>query len=192
MLVVGQKSAMVYGLSPDNGKVQWKTSLGMGGALGGIHWGMATDGKYVYAANADNKYAVTGKIDSLHQPAPGIYALDVATGKVMWKAAAPPCNGKMGCIEANSAAPLVIPGVVFAGALDGHIRAYSATDGQILWDVNTVQDFETVNGIKGRGGSIDGPSPVVSDGMLVCQFGLWPFWRISRQRAAGVCGGEVS
>ena len=174
ILVVGQKSAIVYGLSPEDGKLIWKTPLGMGGALGGIHWGMATDGRYVYAANADNKYGV-GKIDSLHRPAPGIYALDVATGQVMWKAAAPPCHGRTGCIEANSAAPTVIPGIVFAGALDGHIRAYATTDGQILWEYDTLREFQTVNGIQGKGGSIDGSSPTVSDGMLYVNSGYGLF-----------------
>lgn len=175
ILVVGQKSAMVYGLSPDDGKLLWKTSVGMGGALGGIHWGMATDGQYVYAANADNKYALTGKVDSLHRPSPGIYALEVATGKLVWKAATPPCGDRKGCIEANSAAPTVIPGVVFAGSLDGHIRAYASADGKILWDYDTVHEYQTSNGVVGKGGSLDGPSPVVSDGMLFVNSGYGLF-----------------
>lgn len=175
MLVVGQKSAEVYGLSPDNGKLLWKTSVGLGSALGGIHWGMATDGQYVFAANADNKYALFGKTDSLHRPAPGLYALAVTTGKVVWKAASPPCGDKKGCIEANSAAPTVIPGVVFAGGLDGHMRAYSTSDGKILWDYDTVHEFDTVNGVKGKGGSLDGPSPVVADGMLFVNSGYGLF-----------------
>ena len=54
ILVAGQKSGVVYALSPDNGKLIWQTRIGKGGMLGGIHWGMATDGKYVYAPNADN------------------------------------------------------------------------------------------------------------------------------------------
>lgn len=174
ILVVGQKSAIVYGLSPEDGKLIWKTPIGMGGALGGIHWGMATDGQYVYAANADNKYGV-GKIDSLHQPAPGIYALDVMTGNVIWKAATPPCGTRKSCIEANSAAPTVIPGVVFAGALDGYIRAYSSTNGRILWEYDTIREFQTVNGIQGKGGSIDGSSPTVSDGLLFVNTGYGLF-----------------
>ncbi|WP_332369760.1 hypothetical protein [Spirosoma telluris] len=91
------------------GKSSGKPELA-GGSSGGIHWGMATDGKYVYASNADNKYGIDPKVDSLVKPAPGLFALEVATGKVVWKAAAPPCEGKKGCIEANSAAPTVIPG----------------------------------------------------------------------------------
>ncbi|MVM32962.1 PQQ-binding-like beta-propeller repeat protein [Spirosoma sp. HMF4905] len=175
ILVVGQKAGIVYGLSPDNGKVIWQTRIGRGGALGGIHWGMATDGKYVYAANADNKYGINPKVDSLIKPEPGLFALDIATGKIVWKTAAPSCDGKKGCIEANSAAPTVIPGLVFAGTLDGHIRAYSTTDGKILWDYDTVKAYQSVNGIEGKGGSIDGSAPVVADGMLFVNSGYGLF-----------------
>ncbi len=48
LLIVGQKSGVVYSLSPDDGKLIWKTRIGKGGALGGIHWGMATDGQHIY------------------------------------------------------------------------------------------------------------------------------------------------
>ena len=175
LLVVGQKAGNVYGLSPDDGKVIWQTRIGHGGALGGIHWGMATDGKLVYAANADNKYGINPTVDSLVKPAPGLFALDVTTGSVVWKTPAPSCEGKKGCIEANSAAPTVIPGVVFAGTLDGHLRAYSTTDGKILWDYDTAKTYQTVNGIDGKGGSIDGPSPVIADGMLFVNSGYGMF-----------------
>lgn len=175
LLVVGQKAGIVYGLTPETGKVLWQTRVGHGGALGGIHWGMATDGKLVYAANADNKYGINPKIDSLIKPAPGLYALDVSTGDVVWKTPSPSCEGKRGCLEANSAAPIAIPGVVFAGGLDGHLRAYSATDGKILWDYDTAKEYQTVNGIKGKGGSIDGPSPVVADGMVFVNSGYGLF-----------------
>ncbi|MBD2757668.1 outer membrane protein assembly factor BamB family protein [Spirosoma validum] len=178
LLVVGQKAGIVYGLSPDDGNVIWQTRIGHGGALGGIHWGMATDGKLVYAANADNKYGINPKVDSLIKPAPGLFAIDIMTGNVVWNTPAPSCEGKKGCIEANSAAPTVIPGVVFAGTLDGHLRAYSTKDGKILWDYDTDKPYQTVNGIEGKGGSIDGPSPVVSDGMLFVNSGYGMFGEI--------------
>jgi polyvinyl alcohol dehydrogenase (cytochrome) len=127
---------------------------------------MATDGKYAYASNADNIYALD-KRDTSVKASPGIYALDLNTGEVAWKTPAPSCQGRKGCLVANSAAPIVIPGVVFAGGLDGFIRAYSSADGKILWEFDTVQEFETAVGIKGRGGAIDGPGPVVSGGMLL-------------------------
>jgi polyvinyl alcohol dehydrogenase (cytochrome) len=64
-----------------------------------------------------------------------------------------------------------IPGVVFSGALDGHLRAYSTADGQILWDVDTARDYKTVNGVPANGGAIDGPGPVIVNGMLYANSG---------------------
>ena len=52
-----------------------------------------------------------------------------------------------------------LPGIAFSGSVDGHMRAYSAADGKILWDFDTIRTYETVNGVPGRGGSIDGPGP---------------------------------
>lgn len=173
-LMVGQKAGVVYALSPDNGSLLWKTRIGKGGALGGIHWGMATDGKNVYAANADNALALDPD-DTTLNGTPGIYALDIITGKVIWKAAAPEVAGKESYLAANSAAPAVVPGVVFAGSNDGHIRAYSTTDGHVLWDFYTIKKYETVNGIEGNGGSIDSHAPVMADGMLYVNSGYSQF-----------------
>jgi len=60
----------------------------------------------------------------------------------------------------------VIPGIAFLGSWDGHIRAYETKTGKMIWDFNTVQDFETVDGVKARGGSIISMGPVVADGMF--------------------------
>jgi polyvinyl alcohol dehydrogenase (cytochrome) len=135
---------------------------------------MATDGKYVYAANSDQIYGLDRR-DSTIKASPGLYALDIATGKVIWKAPSPDCGGKAGCLASNSAAPTVVPGVVFAGGLDGHIRAYSSSDGSILWDFDTAKGYGDVNGTKAQGGAIDGPSPVVADGMLYINSGYGMF-----------------
>jgi polyvinyl alcohol dehydrogenase (cytochrome) len=177
LLLAGQKAAVVYALSPGSGRLIWKTRVGKGGALGGIHWGMATDGKQVYAANADN-LLVLDQADSSQHPAPGLFALDIHSGKIVWRTAPPAGPPDRRWLAANSAAPAVIPGIVFAGALDGHIRAYATGDGKILWDFNTAKEFESTNGIKGKGGSIDGPAPVISDGMLFVNSGYGMFGQI--------------
>ncbi|HLY70563.1 MAG TPA: PQQ-binding-like beta-propeller repeat protein [Puia sp.] len=174
ILVAGQKSGMVYALSPASGRIIWKTRIGKGGALGGIHWGMATDGQYLYAANADNILALDKRDTSL-KASPGLYALDVMTGKIIWKTASPACTGNQNCIAGNSAAPAMVPGIVFAGGLDGHMRAYSTRDGKIIWDFDTNKEYETTNGIKGKGGAIDGPAPAVSGGMLFVNSGYGMF-----------------
>jgi polyvinyl alcohol dehydrogenase (cytochrome) len=71
-----------------------------------------------------------------------------------------------GCSPAQSAAVSVIPDVVFSGGLDGHLRAYLSKSGQIIWDMDTALDYDTVNGLQGKGGSLDGPGPVVVDGLV--------------------------
>lgn len=173
-LIAGQKAGVVYALSPDDGSLLWKTRIGKGGMLGGVHWGMAADGENVYAANADNTLALDPDDTSMHA-SPGIYALNIITGKVVWKTEAPAVPGKESYLAANSAAPAVVPGIVFAGSNDGYIRAYSATNGDVLWHYNTIQKYQTVNGIEGNGGSIDSPAPVMADGMLYVNSGYSQF-----------------
>ena len=133
---------------------------------------MATDGRYAYAPNSD-RGAIIVDVSPDRDPYPCLHALDLMTGQVVWSAPPPDdaCEGKQGCFLANSAAAAVIPGVVFAGGLDGHIRAYSADDGRILWDFDTTGVTETSNGVPGRGGAIDGPGPVIAGGMLFTNSG---------------------
>jgi polyvinyl alcohol dehydrogenase (cytochrome) len=64
-----------------------------------------------------------------------------------------------------------IPGVVFSGSMDGHLRAYATKDGKILWDYDTAKDFDTVNAVPGKGGSLDGPGPAIAGGILVVNSG---------------------
>lgn len=70
---------------------------------------------------------------------------------------------------------MVIPGIVFAGTLDGHIRGYAARSGKILWDFETAATFKTSDGIEGKGGSLDGPAPVIAHGMLFVNSGYGMF-----------------
>ncbi|RYZ29440.1 MAG: dehydrogenase, partial [Sphingobacteriales bacterium] len=84
LLVAGQKSGVVHAISPDDGKMVWQTRIGKGGMLGGIHWGMASDNKYVFACNSDNTTAID-KRDTSVKASPGLYALDISTGKIAWQ-----------------------------------------------------------------------------------------------------------
>jgi polyvinyl alcohol dehydrogenase (cytochrome) len=180
ILVVGQKSGVVFALDPDDGgRVLWSTRVGKGSALGGIHWGMATDGRYAYATVSD-RAAVIVDVAPDFAPAPGVHALDLVSGEVVWSATAPAatCGDEAGCHAAFSAAPTVIEGAVFAGGLDGWIRAYAAEDGTLLWESDTTREFtpnETASGVGGRGGAIDGPGPVVADGRVYVNSGYGVF-----------------
>ncbi|MGL6269875.1 MAG: PQQ-binding-like beta-propeller repeat protein, partial [Chitinophagaceae bacterium] len=155
ILVIGQKSGVVHALNPETGTIIWNKRIGKGGALGGIHMGMATDGKYIYAPNSDNIYALDSSDKSIVS-APGLYALDILTGNVIWHTKIPECDtARKGCLSSNSAAPLAVPGLVFAGGLDGQIRAYDNSNGKILWSFDAVRDFQAINGVKGKGGALD-------------------------------------
>ncbi len=168
-LISGQKSGIVWALDPDQqGEVLWQMRVGKGGPLGGVQWGNASDSEKVYAAVSD--HFATKNLSE----AGGIFALKLATGERVWSTPAPACS-KPNCSPAQSAAVTVIPGVVFSGSLDGHLRAYSTAEGKIIWDVDTAIDYQGVNGVKGKGGSLDGPGPVVVGGILYVNSGYGMF-----------------
>lgn len=176
ILLAGQKSGVVYALDPDQkGAILWQTRVGKGGTNGGVQWGSATDGTNVYVALADLgrvvvPYSLSTDVDP--KRGGGMFALRLADGKRVWYTPPVPCApGRKRCSPAQSAAVTAIPGVAFSGSVDGHLRGYSTKDGSILWDVDTIQPYQTVNGVQGRGGSLDGPGPVIAGGMLFVDSG---------------------
>ena len=58
------------------------------------------------------------------------------------------------------------PGVLLSGARDGMIRAASSRTGQLLWQFDSAQEFQTANGVSARGGSASSAGPVVANGMV--------------------------
>ncbi len=168
VLVIGQKSGMLHGLDPDQqGKIIWQTRIGAGGPQGGVLWGSASDDKGIaYIGVSDWN---PGKPDA----GGGLAAVQMGTGEKLWTTPAPKpaCMTVPGCSAAQPAPPTVIPGVVFLGSMDGHMRAYDAKDGKIIWDFDTLRDFQAVNGVKARGGSINASGPVVAGGMLYTNSG---------------------
>ena len=63
------------------------------------------------------------------------------------------------------------PGAVFAGHLDGWVRAYDGVSGKVLWQYDTKPKIRTVNGILASGGSMSGAGPAVGDGHVVINSG---------------------
>jgi polyvinyl alcohol dehydrogenase (cytochrome) len=166
VLLAGQKSGVMFGINPDTGDVLWKTQAGDGGVLGGIEWGFSTDGAVVYAS-------LSSAIEKKPGQAGGLVALNVADGLRRWAAppAADTCAGRQGCNTAQPAAVSSIPGIVFSGSLDGHFRAYDSSNGKVLLDVNTINEYDTVNGVPARGGSINGPGAAIAGGMVFVNSG---------------------
>jgi len=173
VLAVGQKSGIAWGINPEDGSVLWQHRVGQGSPLGGIEWGGAADDRRVYYPNADGLLGV--------KAAGGLAAIDLATGNRVWWA--PPivtCEENTSrCIPSQSAAATLIPGVVFSGATDGMMRAYSATDGKVLWEYATNRAFETVNGVKARGGSINAGGATIVNGMMFLSSGYGQFGQIA-------------
>jgi polyvinyl alcohol dehydrogenase (cytochrome) len=189
-LLLGQKSAVIYGVDPDKkGQTIWQARIGEGGTVGGIEWGSATDGRNVYVALSDIRFQVDRLPNSndrtyqLHgTKGGGLFAFRIDNGERMWQTAPPGCGGRSQCSPAQSAAVTAIPGVVWSGSEDGHLRGYSTANGKIVWDYDTAREYKTVNGIPGRGGSIDVAGPVVAGGML---------YAISGYPSRGGLGGNV-
>ncbi|WGR74291.1 MULTISPECIES: PQQ-binding-like beta-propeller repeat protein [unclassified Bradyrhizobium] len=176
MLVIAQKSGVVHALDPDDGgKILWQTRIGKGGPLGGSEWGSAADGARIYVANSDVRFLRDGtrRLDATQGG--GLFGLDLASGKIAMEVPPVPCGDRAQCSPALSAAVSVIPGVVFSGSVSGFLRAYATGDGKLLWEFDTAQDYTAVNGAPAHGGAIDGPGPVVADGMLYSNsgYGQW-------------------
>ncbi len=170
IIVAGQKSGAVWGLDPDQeGKVVWQTKLGAGSVMGGVQWGHGADG--------ENTYVTISDVVARENAQPGITALKLATGEKVWNTPAPKvtCARPAGCQPAQSAAVSVIPGAIFSGAVNGHFRAYSTKTGEILWDFDTAQSFDTVNKVPGKGGSINGGGPAIANGMVFTNSGYGAF-----------------
>ena len=106
----------------------------------------------------------------------GLEALAPATGGRIWRApVAAVCEGRKEYSPAQSAAVTAMPCVVFSGSVDGHLRAYSSEDGCVVWDFDTAREYRTVNGVPGRGGSIDSAGPVVAGGLVFTTSGYSVF-----------------
>lgn len=174
-LVAGHKSGIVYAVDPDReGARLWETRIGEGGSMGGVQWGSAADGERVYVALSDVGRVMlthTQFTDADRNRGGGMFALRLADGARVWDTPPVPCDDRPRCSPAQSGAVSATAGLAFAGSLDGHIRAYATSDGRVVWDYDTVREYETVNGVPGRGGSLDGPGPVIGQGVLLVNSG---------------------
>lgn len=167
----GQKSGWVYALQPDTGKLIWKTKVGRGGILAGVYFGMAVHGDRVFVPIND---APDGRTYQ-EEARPGVYALDLRTGKNIWSA---PIDSRVCesrgelCAPGIAAAITVTDDLVMTGAGDGLLRFYDADTGRLVWSYDTTPSIATVGGGMAAGGSMGGGAgPVAYHGTLVVQSG---------------------
>jgi polyvinyl alcohol dehydrogenase (cytochrome) len=157
LLIAGQKSGNVWAHDPDRkGAIAWKTPL--------VSNTTEFGGKIVWGGAADEQNAYFGLGPG------GVAAIQLSTGEKRWFTplqASPegaPRPGQDGSLTS-------IPGAVISGGWDGIVRILAAGDGHLLWEFNTIRDFQTVNGVAARGGSMGAPGPVVAGGILLVPSG---------------------
>lgn len=169
LVIAGQKSGLVHALNPDTGKLVWQTRVGRGGIQGGIHFGIAAEGDRVFVPISDMP-------DGRQYPdpdRPGMHALDANTGAILWSTVHDNvCNGRDYCDPGISQVPTVIGDHVYAGGMDGVLRAYAKDTGKVVWQLDTTQPFTTPGGHTTRGGSFSGGAgPVAFQGGLLVSSG---------------------
>ena len=177
ILVAGQKSGVVYGLDPDNGEILWSNALSGGGTQGGVHFGMASEGKTVYVPLHDMEQTNDGKI--YEDLKPGVHSVDAKTGELLWSKINPNnCGDIKFCDPGVSAALTAIPGAVIAGHQDGKIRIYDKEDGEILWSFDALREFESVSGVPASGGGFSGPGSAVRNGYMAMNSGYGIYYHM--------------
>ena len=163
ILLIQSKSGLAYAFDPDKQGAQvWQYRTSGGSGLGG-QWGGSVDDKLAY-------FGVNGP---LSQTPGGMRAVKIDTGEEVWSK--PPadklCGTTRGCTAAQGGALTAVPGIVFSGSGDGGLRAYASDDGSIVWQFDTNRSFDTVNGVKANGATMDGPGATVVNGMLYVNSG---------------------
>lgn len=157
LLIAGQKSGNVWAYDPDRkGATVWRTAL--------VNNTKEFGGKIVWGGAADEQTAYFGLGTG------GVAGVDIRNGERKWFTPIAPAAGRTN--HPGQTGPLAaIPGIVFSGGFDGVIRALSASDGSIVWQFDTVREFQTVNGASAKGGSIGAAGPVVAGGILLVPSG---------------------
>ena len=174
VLAAGHKNGTIFALDPDNqGDLLWSVKVGRGSIQGGVHFGMAAQDAIVYAPINDMNDTRNGDFLDPDLARPGVHAIDMAEGTVMWQHVQEDLcsDAREFCDPGVSAAITAGPGVVFAGHLDGHVRAYDQATGEVVWDYDTTNEHTGVNGLTGKGGSMSGAGPALAYEHLVVNSG---------------------
>jgi polyvinyl alcohol dehydrogenase (cytochrome) len=112
-LAIPSKDGHCYALNRATGELIWDTVVTDGNSIGGsIASPAAAYGKIFFGATVQR---ATGKV----------VALDQRDGRVVWEA-----SQSLPILGASAAAG----GVVFAGGVDGRLKAYDASTGTLIWN----------------------------------------------------------
>jgi len=189
IVIAGTKGAMVFGLDPGNdGAVLWQTRVGRGGVLGGVHWGMTFIDDIVYVPVSDRASIGNAvrmptsdhtSVDTFPSQ-PGLHAIDMRNGNLLWYVEVPErCQDSIPfCRNNYSAAATAIEDLVVVGALNGLLFAHDKDSGEIIWELDTKMDYETVNNVPANGGALDAAGPVFSGKYMLLNSGYAQFGQI--------------
>lgn len=141
MLGIGQKSGIFWALDPDDGALIWSRVVGPGGAVGGMQWGSATDGRSIYVALGNLEHTPYTLPNGDVAYGGSFAALDAATGELQWQTPDPlsyepiftPLGPGPGFLAVDTAPVTLAYEVVLGASLTGHMYALDASSGQILW-----------------------------------------------------------
>jgi polyvinyl alcohol dehydrogenase (cytochrome) len=98
-----------------------------------------------------------------------VWKSDISRGAVTFGAAA---DSDFGYFALRGGA---LAAVRLKDGVDGTLRAYSTFDGRPIWQYDTTQKVDTVNGIPGKGGSIGSAGAVIVNGMVYVTSGYIGF-----------------
>ncbi|MDE0693414.1 MAG: PQQ-binding-like beta-propeller repeat protein [Gammaproteobacteria bacterium] len=173
LVLAGQKSGDIHALHAEDGSVVWQSKLGRGGALGGIHWGIAYHaGRGLVLVPVSDLPA--GPLTGPGEARPGLHAVRVQDGTPVWfHERQSRCNART-CWGGISAAISIANDVVFAGSIDGFLEAIHVESGEVLWSFDTWRDFDAVNGTA-TGGAFDAHGPTVADDLVIVSSGYGSF-----------------
>ena len=178
LLIAGQKSGDLWALDPGTGAMVWNQRIGEGTAVGGNHWGVASDGRRAFMTiNDPTDMGTAGR--------PGLYSYFVDTGEPSWYyEVQPDCEGRSDRLRrceslyGFSATPLSVDGAVITGGLDGRLFVFNSNSGELLFQYDTAVNFDTVNGVEGYGGSIDSHAIAAGSGMVFVGSGYGQFSQV--------------
>lgn len=183
LLLAGQKSGTLWALEPQTGKVVWRRDIGSGGPMGGIHWGIAFQDDVIFAPISNVGRQIPGHATFSPDLQVGMYAVDANTGEFKWHyTVKPDCAGDRGkkaprCerVYGFSGAPTIIDGTVLQGSLDGRLFVLDGKTGDELWRYDALRDFQTLNGVPGKGGAFDAVGIVGVNGLVLTGSGYGMF-----------------
>ena len=175
VILAGQKSGDIHALRAEDGSPMWRRKLGRGGALGGIHWGIAYHaGRGLVLVPVSD--LPSGLLTGPGEAQSGLHAVRVQDGTPVWFHERESRCGERACWGGISAAISIANDVVFAGSLDGFLEAIHVDSGEVLWSFDTWRDFDAVNGTA-TGGTLDAHGPMVADDLVIVSSGYGSFFQ---------------